>query len=611
MASTSEQSSTSVRDLLVGLPSGPNRSPRASGKPSSLTRWTGWFVFVLVMAALGLGGWFAATSLGTHAGPDVLTHTVRNGKLVVTVTEDGNLESAVNIDVKCEVAGGSVILWIIPDGSDVTKGDLLVKLDSSALEDQINQQKITFEQARSTKVQSEKDFAVAKLSVQEYLDGTYVQSWQDLKAKHTIALENLRASENALEHTLKMFRKGYVSPLQKESQQFAVQKAKLDVDFAQTSLDVLEKFTKVKTVEDLQSKVTTAEAKMLSDRAALLLEETKLGRLETQLTKCEIRAPQEGMVVYANERSSSSRGSSSGVNIEEGASVRERQTLIRLPDLNQMQVRALVHESRVKNIRAGMRARVRVLGKEFQGTVVSLANQPEPTSFFSPSVKEYAAKVKIDGSPEGLIPGLTAEVEILVTHYEDVLTVPVASVVELNSKFYCWVRDGKELSRRPVVLGDSNEEFTILKDGVKAGDLVLLNPRAMIEEAREDEAVQKGVDVEKTFGKAPAETASGPASGPPSGPPDPSGPGLGAKGPSGPGDAPKSGGPRGNLMQYDANKDGKVSRDEAPEQMQGFFDRMDGNSDGFIDAAELKALKSRMQSGSGPGGPGPGGPGGP
>jgi Ca2+-binding EF-hand superfamily protein len=69
-----------------------------------------------------------------------------------------------------------------------------------------------------------------------------------------------------------------------------------------------------------------------------------------------------------------------------------------------------------------------------------------------------------------------------------------------------------------------------------------------------------------------------------------------------------------NPMQFDKNRDGKLTKDELPEQMQGFFDRMDTNGDGVVDSAELAELRRSMQGAGGPGGPGgpdaPGGQGG-
>lgn len=62
------------------------------------------------------------------------------------------------------------------------------------------------------------------------------------------------------------------------------------------------------------------------------------------------------------------------------------------------------------------------------------------------------------------------------------------------------------------------------------------------------------------------------------------------------------------LMENDANDDGKLSKDEVPERMQQGFDRLDSNSDGFIDRSELEEMSRRFQRG--PGGR-PGGAGGP
>lgn len=618
---------------------------------STVRRRGGWGRMLLALAlvaavAAGVYGYSHLNSSPRASTGAMLTHVVQPGDLLITVTEDGNLESANNVDIKCEVAGGSTILWLVKDGKLVEKGEELARLDSSQLEDQINQQKINYEKARANLVQAEKDYNVARIAVQEYLEGTYRKELQELEKQITIAMENLRSAENMLQHTQSMFRKGYVSPLQLETQQFSVERAKLDLATAQTAKEVLEKFTKVKTLQDLESKRDTAEARKNSERAAFELEESRLKRLLAQLEKTVIRAPQSGMVVYANDPTRGRMGSQSP-QIEEGAMVREQQTIFRLPDLSQMQVKVTVHESKVDQITPGMRARIRVQAQEFQGVVASVANQPEPTMWFSSQVKEYATYVKIAGEAKELRPGMTAEVEILVAHLKDVLTVPVAAVVEQRGKYYCWVRKENRLERRPLVLGASNDKFIEVKDGVAAGDEVVLNPRAVIAEARTEEpaAETTELDVGKKFGvptgqPLPAGADGGPAAGPGKsrgerGPSEVPGEATGQQGPAfgppfavpeasaggGKGGAGRGPGRMPDLMELDKDGDGKISRQEAPERMQGFFDMLDTNKDGFLDKAEIAAMRARFQRarpGLPPGAPGapdapamPGGAGGP
>ena len=472
-------------------------SSMSSTDSKSTTLWILGFGIVVFLLA---GAYTIPKLMGGFGGSDttrILTHEVKNEDLLVTVTEEGNVESAKNIEVKCQVAGGSSILWIVEDGKQVSKGEKIVELDASSLEDQINTQRIAFEKARATKLQSEKTFSVAKLSVREYLEGTFKQALQDADALITISEENLRAAQNSKEHSEKMFRKGYVSELDKEAADFAVDRAELELGSAKTARDVLVNFTKEKTLEDLRSQRDNAEAQMNSDASAFELERTRLKRLEDQLANCTINAPQDGMVVYANERGG--RFGQTSATIEEGASIRERQTILRLPDLDQMQVKVNVHESKVDQIQSGMRARIRILDKEFTGTVTGIANQPEPTSFFSGNVKEYATTVRVLGEEaNSLRPGMTAEVEILIAHLKDIPTLPVAAVVEKRGKYMSWVDTGATPEKRPLLIGQSNDEYVEVKDGVAAGESVLLNPRAVVKEAREI-AAEEIADNEESY----------------------------------------------------------------------------------------------------------------
>jgi HlyD family secretion protein len=450
--------------------------------------------FIFAIAVIGVLAAALHWSAGSfRAGPAVplLTHTVQPGDLRITVTESGSLESAENVDIKCEVAGGSKILWIVEDGKEVEKNAELVKLDSSKLEEDLSQQKIAYQKAVAARIQAEKDYAAAEIAVREYLEGTFRKDLKEQKSKVTVALEGLRSAENGLQHAQRMYRKGYISPLQLETQQFAVEKAKLDLDSAQTARDVLERFTRPKMVQELESKRDAAEAKMKSEKTSLELEEMKLKRMEKQVANCILRAPKAGMVVYANDPfwfNDENR-------VKLGAQVRDQQTLLRLPDLTQMQVKVGVHEAKVDQIRKGMTAEVRIRDRTFSGTVISVANQPEAPRWMSPFTKKYETKVAVKGSGKDLRPGLTAEAEILVSRLKNVLSVPVAAVTEQDGKFLCFVKQGDRTERRTLVLGQGNDKFVEVKQGLAAGEQVVLRPQALLEPGEQQR--QKNAETEK------------------------------------------------------------------------------------------------------------------
>jgi multidrug resistance efflux pump len=539
-------------------------------------------------------------------------YKVARGDMLITVTDDGNVESASNVDIKCEVDGGGTILWIVQDGKQVEAGEELVRLDTSVIENEFTLQNSVTEKARATKIQSEQNLTAADIAVKEYKEGLYIQAVQTADATIKIAEQNLTSAKNTLDFTEKMVRKGFATPLQKESDSFAVDRAQLDLDAAITAKDVLEKFTYEKTVKQLEATKEAAAAQLRADTATLKNEEDKLKKLEKQLAHCVIKAPQNGMVVYAND--TRSRSGTTEATIQEGAQVRFTQSIIRLPDLSRMQVRMTVHESKVDQIKTGMPARITIQGKDHKGTVVSVNNQPEPSSWFAASVKEYATTVTIEGEQAGLRPGMTAQVEILLDNVKDALTIPVSCVVEQRGKFNCWLVDGGKYQRRELKLGRTNDSFIEVIDGVKEGDVVLRNPRAMVPEAQEETSLEDRARDASQFGQGAPPSAGGPEGAGGRGGPRGRANGPGGAGPAGPG---VGGGPGGggagrrggfDLTQFDADGDGKLTKEELPEQMRAFFDRMDTNGDGAIDAAERAAARARRPGADGGGQNGPGAP---
>lgn len=600
--------------------------PPSVTKPRARSKRLGRWVWLVVLAIVGGGLYFSrgafAALLPQRGSTEVYqTLKVDRGLLRVTVVEDGNVESASNEDIKCQVEGGSQILWIIPEGTQVKKGTELVKLDSSAIEEKITEQTILHEKARSALIKAEEDVAVATIGVKEYVEGTYQKELQTADSNIVIAKENLKSSQNTLEHSERMFRKGYINHLQLEANRFAVQRSQLELDSMQTARKVLVDFTRAKTVKELESKRQAAEAELRAQRAAADLEKTKLDRLQEQLKRCVIVASQDGMVIYANDKGG--RWGSQGPVIEEGAQVREFQTIIRLPDLNQMQVKALVHESKVEQIKPGMPARIKILDRELTGSVVTISSQPEPSSFFSAAVKEYAAIIRIDsmGEDSNLKPGMTAEAEIIIAELLDVVAIPLTGIVEVDNEIHCYVKKPGGYETRRVVLGLANDKYLEVKDGLNPGDEIILNPRSTIPEAKAVAQAKSlsrlsNVDVAavKKRNGAKAEKSVATPSSPGSAPKiegAPSSSGLATAGASStapsPGSEQKASKKSFNLMSFDKNKDGKISLDEAPDRMKPMFSMMDTNKDGSIDSKEAnearKALQNRQrqQGGSEPG----------
>lgn len=469
---TASTNAAAIADLLG--------NPTAQQRPVGQSPRRGW-IWLLGLLPLLIAGAFLSPRLlellpDTKQAADLTgmpLYTVQRRDLQITVTEEGSLVSDENVDITCDVAGGATIIWLVDDGDRVAEGMDIVKLDASVLSENATAQKIAYEKARALMIQADKDHAAAKIAVEEYREGLFKKDLRTAESNVTAATERLQATQNTLAYGERMFRKGYITPQQLEAQKSAVARAKLDLGTADIALDVLTKFTKPKMITELESVRDSAAARLESEKAALELEKIKLDRLEGELLKCTIKAPQDGLVIYANSRSRDRE-----TEIKEGTSVKERQVILQLPDLTKMRADVEVHESKVDEISPGMPAIVRVQDLKFSGVVTSVANRPE-SNWFS-TAKKYVVGVRIDGKSEALRPGFTVEATIIVADLQDVIAVPVAAVIEDGKEFICAVKKGDGFERRVVTLGKSDDRFVEIVEGLTEGEPVFLNPETVL-----------------------------------------------------------------------------------------------------------------------------------
>ncbi len=519
----------------VSLPAN-NATPRwtVASIPVRKLLWISCVVAVVIVVALR-----AVTVAGSKTAglaQQAVWHQVDRSDLDVVVLERGSLESQSSIELMCEVEdvrkdniNGTTILWMIPNGASVKKGDLVVELDSNPMQEALDEQVLYTENALAEKIQAE-----ANLKNQLTMNATAQAEAELLIKLAELELEMYTDSENgthklltdankrriddvnneilALQATMELrreeqrgiqslFKLGYANRnevrrieltyLQAE-QQFAAKLNQLQSELS--TLKKSEVYDKRKELLSLEGKVATAkrgleqvlrnnearlaqmQALMRAKDESLKKEEERLARYKLQLEKCKIYAPQSGLVAYPNNKT---------MEVREGVPVIYRQKLLSIPNLESMQVETRIHESALDRVHPGQKVHVTVDAfpdASYEATVKSVAVLPEQNSWSGNDTKVYQTIITIDDEVEGLKPGMTAVSEILVDRVPDVVTVPLHAVVEHNDKKYVVVKDAEDhLFPRPVELGLASETRVSVTEGLQEGELIAVNAEDLID----------------------------------------------------------------------------------------------------------------------------------
>jgi RND family efflux transporter MFP subunit len=537
----------------------------------------------MILAAVGgvlivgsIIAWRVVPGMFAGKRADIIYHQVKEEPLEITVVERGTLEAARNEEIICKVkASGrgslnaSTIKWIVDDGVQCHKGEKLVELDKSGLEDQKITQQIAVDKARSDAVTAENKLKItesqnltdlktaevalelAQLDYEKYVKGEYIASKEQIEGQLKDAESNLEAWRDRAAYSRRMADKKFMSSSQAESDEARLQSAELALSKLKNDYKVLVDFMKKRTETDLLSKIREAEralervkiqneAKYKTDKSdldtkkgVLRQEEDRLKDLEEQLVNCTMFAPKDGMVVYyVDERARGGFGSQQAT-IAQGEPVREGQKLIRIPDLDHMLVNTKVHEAMVSRIRNGMKVDVKIDAfpdRVLQASVRTVATVAIQNDWRSADVKMYQTMISIDESLPGLKPGMSAEVIVHVDATgKPVPTVPVQAIVggpEMGTKRVVFVKGANDQpEEREVEIGLSNDKIAEIRKGLKSGDEVVLNPKVLVGDRMRTR--QPG-----DFNKQGGPNGNG------QGGPGQGGPGQGSPKPGGPGGAP-------------------------------------------------------------------------
>jgi multidrug resistance efflux pump len=448
--------------------------------------WIRGLVGIGAIAVVATAGVLIVGATSSGEPSPQLTHTIARGDLLVTVTEQGTLESSNNTEIKCKVRGFSTVTWVVPTGTVVDPGDELVRLDTKVIEEEVSLTKTNTFIAMATLEESKANVAKAEIAIDAYKEGRFRLQLQALEKELEAKKRNLRTARKMLERSEVLFRQGYVTDLEVDGNTFTVTQAELELKVKETEIKVLREFTQAMELETLQGNLTASKSKRAADEAGLAMELRRKNRAEEELAACVIRAEKGGLVIYP-----SAAAWKQTPDITEGATVRKDQVLLLIPDLNKMQVKVGIHESIIDRVRPGLQALVTLPDRTLQAEVSSVAAVTRPAGWWTGNVVKYDTIVELPPD-DGLKPGMSAEVKVIMAVHQDVLTIPVAAVVATDEGDFCWVRRHEGITRRLLELGDSNDVFIVVKGGLREGERVVLNPAAVLDEAQAAAATSRG-----------------------------------------------------------------------------------------------------------------------
>ncbi len=474
--------------------------------------------FLLILVILGLlggGGYAAARGLGI-VGPSTEKVAegvaVRRGPMRISVLESGNLAAADSVELKSELEGSSTILYLIPEGQYVEPGELLVELDTTDLRERKLTQEISVQSAESQKTKAEQileiqksqnasDVAAAERQLEfaktdkvKYMEGDWPQQEKASEDDILLAEEELKRAETTFGWSKTLANDGFLMSSELEADRLFMQRAEIKVAQTARAQALLAEYDHPREILRLTADVEEAdreldrvrlqasarlvdyEADLQAGIAKLSLEREKLEKYEAQIEKARVFAPIAGMVVYA--RDGGSRWSRDEP-ISEGKSVRERERLITIPSANSMLVEASVHESVLEQVQVGQDVLVEVDAipeRSFLGRVKSRAVLPDSnTSWMNPDLRVYRTEIEILELDPSMRPGMSCSVEVLVEELPDALHVPVQSIFVDKGEPVAFVATPGEIELRKVVVGQRNEAWVEILEGLKENEIVLLS----------------------------------------------------------------------------------------------------------------------------------------
>jgi len=469
-------------------------------------------IAALAVTALGMAQRFSGSEVGTT--PDL--HRVGVENFEITFTAGGELEAENQTEIRSTLENPTDILEVIDEGTHATKGQTLIRLNDEAITTKIEDQMLSVETSRNDLISAQNALAIqinendaalrqAKLKVElaqidldKWMKGDVVKRRLELSTALEKNKRDSKRLSDKLVRSKDLYARSYLSKDELQRDEIDALSAEAALERAQKDSEVYETYDFVRDQKQKTSDLEEAKAAYervvklnenkragkeadVSNRTRLLtLREERLEKLQEQLKACTLKAPTDGLVVYATSLYNNRMYGGSDNTLQVGYNVRPNEFLVALPDTSSMVASVQVHESIAGRIHPGQRANIRIdaiRNSVFSGVVKSVGVLAESGGWRDPNLREYNVKILLTGSnkEQVLKPSMRAEAEIILGDVEGVIAALVQAIFHEGEVSYVYVsRGGDRFEKIPVRVGRRSNTTAEIVAGLNDGQTVLL-----------------------------------------------------------------------------------------------------------------------------------------
>lgn len=470
----------------------------------------------------------------------VETALVSRGELKLSIQTKGQFQGERSVGVTPEVSGGATITYVIPEGTQVEKGEVIARLNTDDVEKSIDDWGLRVERSRDRVTQAEESLRIleatnatdisaaqvrydmALLDLRRYgtvalLDdgsidedvylgeaalpkGDAYQAFRDATFEITRAVSDLERAEADFDGMDELLEKGFTTRTEALTAELAVTEAKRRLESRQLDLKLLADYTYPQTLAQKEEalkeaernlrkaeinasvRMTQAETSLKAARLEYERVSQRLGDLEKELKARTVIAPVSGNILYGDPERPWRRD-----RIAVGQRVHRGSRMFTIPDTSSIVVLTRILEMDFHTVKVGQEVIVSVdaiadlilSGKVTK--VAEYASEDRQRHGISRGEKTFEVTIKMDQTDSRIKPGMSCNIEIVSQRIQNAVYVPVTSVFQELGSQVCYVVENGETTRVEVKTGRSSDKNVEILSGLEYGQRVVVADMAPVD----------------------------------------------------------------------------------------------------------------------------------